>query len=88
MRYAVEMASGAKIHIPSFIKICSAIQKLMGGGVFTDTQIHRTHRQRQHGDRIMVFQLINNIVFQTFSGQWQFCKFQCMLKWCNTTLHV
>jgi hypothetical protein len=37
MTYAVEMGSVATIYIPSFIKIGSGIQKLMGGG-FTDTQ--------------------------------------------------
>jgi hypothetical protein len=31
MNYAVEMASCGMIHISSFIKIGSAIQKLMGG---------------------------------------------------------
>jgi hypothetical protein len=33
MKYAVEMGSGAIIYmyIPSFIKICSGIQKLIGG---------------------------------------------------------
>jgi hypothetical protein len=31
MKYAVGMGSGAKIYIPSFIKIGSAIQKLIGG---------------------------------------------------------
>jgi hypothetical protein len=36
MKYAVEMGSGAIIHIPSFIKIDSDIQKLIGG--FKDTQ--------------------------------------------------
>jgi hypothetical protein len=36
MKYAVEMGSGTMIYIPSFIKIGSAIQKLMGG--YTDTQ--------------------------------------------------
>jgi hypothetical protein len=30
MKYAVEMGSGAMIYIPSFIKIGSGIQKLMG----------------------------------------------------------
>jgi hypothetical protein len=44
MKYAVEMGSDALIYIP---KIGSGIKKLMGGGGFTDTQIHR-----QHGDRI------------------------------------
>jgi hypothetical protein len=41
MKYAVEMGSGAVIYIPSFIKICSGIQKLMGEGI-----------HRQHGDCI------------------------------------
>jgi hypothetical protein len=31
MKYAVEMGSGAVIYIPSFIKIGSGIQKLIGG---------------------------------------------------------
>jgi hypothetical protein len=46
MNYAFEMGSGAMIHIPSFIKIGSAIQNLIGvrGG---DTQTHI-----QHGDYI------------------------------------
>jgi hypothetical protein len=38
MNYAVEMGSGAVICIPSFIKISSGVQKLIGG-------IHR-HRQQ------------------------------------------
>jgi hypothetical protein len=29
--YAIEMGSGAMIYIPSFIKIGSSIQKLIGG---------------------------------------------------------
>jgi hypothetical protein len=41
MKYAVEMDSGAMMgYIPNLIKICSGIQKLIGG-------IHR-----QHGDRM------------------------------------
>jgi hypothetical protein len=36
MKDAVEMGSGAMIYIPSFIKIGSGIQKLIGG--FRDTQ--------------------------------------------------
>jgi hypothetical protein len=43
MKYAVEMGSGAMIYIPVFIKIGSAIQKLISG----DTQTHR-----HQGDRI------------------------------------
>jgi hypothetical protein len=30
-KYAVEMGSGAMIYIPSFIKICSDIQKIISG---------------------------------------------------------
>jgi hypothetical protein len=35
--YASEMGSGAVIYVPSFIKIGSGIQKLMGGA---DTDTH------------------------------------------------
>jgi hypothetical protein len=31
MKYAVEMGSGAMIYTPSFIKIASGIQNLIGG---------------------------------------------------------
>jgi hypothetical protein len=31
MKYAVEMGSGAMMYVPSFIKICSGMQKLLGG---------------------------------------------------------
>jgi hypothetical protein len=37
MKFAIEVGSGAVIYIPSFIKIGSGIQKLMGGGGFTYT---------------------------------------------------
>jgi hypothetical protein len=46
MKYAAEMGSGAVIYIPSFIKIGSGIQKLIG----EETQAHR-----QHGDLISLF---------------------------------
>jgi hypothetical protein len=36
MEYAIEMGSGVMIYIPSFIKTGLGIQKLMGGGIFTD----------------------------------------------------
>jgi hypothetical protein len=36
MKYAVEMGSGVMIYIPSFMKIGSAIQKLMEGIGYTD----------------------------------------------------
>jgi hypothetical protein len=38
MKYAVEMGSVAMIYIPSFIKIGSAIQKLISWG------LHRQHK--------------------------------------------
>jgi hypothetical protein len=40
MKYAVEMGSGAMLYIPSFIKIGSGIQKLIGG--YTDIQTARS----------------------------------------------
>jgi hypothetical protein len=36
MKYTVEMGSGAMIYISSFINIGPGIQKLMGGGGYTD----------------------------------------------------
>jgi hypothetical protein len=43
MKYAVKTGSDAMIYtyIPSFIQIGSGIQKLMEGGVYTDTKIGR-----------------------------------------------
>jgi hypothetical protein len=38
MKYDVEMVSGAIIYVPSFVKISSGIQKLIGG--CTDTERH------------------------------------------------
>jgi hypothetical protein len=37
VKYAVEMGSGALIHIPRFMKIDSGIQKLIGGYAYTKT---------------------------------------------------
>jgi hypothetical protein len=51
MECAVEIGSGAMVYIPSFIKIRSAIQKLIGG----DTQTYR-----QHGDRISLLLFLQN----------------------------
>jgi hypothetical protein len=48
MKYSVEMGSGAMMHVPSFIKIGSGIQKLMEG-------IHR-----QQGDLISLFSFLKN----------------------------
>jgi hypothetical protein len=39
MKYAAEMGSGAMVYMPSFIMIDSAIQKLIGGGGYTDSQL-------------------------------------------------
>jgi hypothetical protein len=47
MKYAIKMGSSAIMYIPSFIKIGSAIQNLIGDG---DKWTHR-----QHGDRISLF---------------------------------
>jgi hypothetical protein len=46
MKHAVEMGSVAMIHIPSFIKAGSDIQKLIGEG-YTDTY-------RQEGDPVIL----------------------------------
>jgi hypothetical protein len=43
VKYAVKIGSRAMIHISSFIKIGSGIEKLLG-------RVAETHRQ--HGDRI------------------------------------
>jgi hypothetical protein len=48
MKYAVQMSSGAMIYIPSFMKIRSDIQTLIG----------RT--QRQQGDRTRLLLLFRN----------------------------
>jgi hypothetical protein len=52
-KYAAEMGSGVTIYkyVPSFIKIVSAIQKLIGG----DSQKHR-----QHGDLISLLLFFKN----------------------------
>jgi hypothetical protein len=50
MKHAVEMGSDTMIYIPSFIKIGSGIQNLIGG-----MDIHR-----QHGDHISLFLFFQN----------------------------
>jgi hypothetical protein len=49
MKYAVETGSGAMVYIPSFIKICSGIQNLIGAGI-----------HRQHGDLISLLLFFQN----------------------------
>jgi hypothetical protein len=39
MKYATEMGSGAMICIPSFIKIGSSIQKLIGAYTHIDSKV-------------------------------------------------
>jgi hypothetical protein len=41
MKHIFKMASGALMYAPSFIKIGSAIQKLIAGDTHTDTHIDR-----------------------------------------------
>jgi hypothetical protein len=49
------MGSGAMIYVPSFIKIGSGIQRLMGG--YTDTH---THTHGQQGDSISLLYFLKN----------------------------
>jgi hypothetical protein len=51
MKYAIEMGSCVMTYIPSFIKIGSGIQKLIG----------EIHRHRQHGDRISLLSFISKL---------------------------
>jgi hypothetical protein len=51
VKYSVEKGSGVMIRIPSFIKICSDIQKLIG----EDSQTHR-----QYGNRISLLLFFKN----------------------------
>jgi hypothetical protein len=64
MKYAVEMGSSAMIYIPSFIKIGSAIQRLMGGG----TQAHRRHDDRIS---ILLFFQNNDSRLKIFPEKWK-----------------
>jgi hypothetical protein len=45
MKYAVEMGSVAKIHIPRFIKIGSGIQRMIGEGSQTAWKSHKLTHQ-------------------------------------------
>jgi hypothetical protein len=51
MKDAVEISLGAVMYIPSFIKIGSDIQKLIG---------RHTQKHRQHDDRISLFSFFQN----------------------------
>jgi hypothetical protein len=55
LNWAVEMGSGAVIYVPSFIKIGSGVQKLIGG-------IHRhTHRQQRDLISLLYFLKIRKV---------------------------
>jgi hypothetical protein len=54
MKYAVEIGSSAMIYIPSFVKIGSGSQKLIG----EDTQ---THRQRGYRISLLLFFKIRKV---------------------------
>jgi hypothetical protein len=56
MNHAVEMGSGAAIHMTNFIKICSGIQTLLGADTHTDTRPHG-----QQGDLITIHLLFFKI---------------------------
>jgi hypothetical protein len=43
MKYAAETDSGATIYVPSFIKIGSDTQKVIGVGTHTHTHTHNIH---------------------------------------------
>jgi hypothetical protein len=49
------MGSGAVIYVPSFIKIASGIQKLMGGGGYTYAPTH-THTATSSHKPTLFFQ--------------------------------
>jgi hypothetical protein len=55
MKYAVAVASGGMMYIPSFITIGSGIKKLLGGGCYTFRQAHR-----QQGDLIGLLLFFQN----------------------------
>jgi hypothetical protein len=52
VNYAIEMNSGAIIYVPSFIKIGSGIQKLIGGGI----HIQKHRRQSDLINLLLFFQ--------------------------------
>jgi hypothetical protein len=52
MKYAIEMGSGSMIYKPSFIKIGSGIQTLIGGIYI--------QKHRQQGDRISLLLFFKN----------------------------
>jgi hypothetical protein len=53
---AIEMGSGAVVYIPSFIKIGSGIQKLIGG-IHRHTQTHTHGQQRDLVSLLYIFKI-------------------------------
>jgi hypothetical protein len=56
MKYTVEMVSGGMIYVPSFIKIGSGVQKLLGE---MHILIHR-HTHRQQGNLVSLLLFFQN----------------------------
>jgi hypothetical protein len=44
MKYVDQIGSGAMIHMPSFIKVCSRIQKLIVGYTYRHTDSMTIHK--------------------------------------------
>jgi hypothetical protein len=53
MKYVVKMGLGVMIYVPSFVKIGSGIQKLIGG-------LHRHTDHRQDGHRMSLLFFVQN----------------------------
>jgi hypothetical protein len=60
MKYAVEMGSDALMYIPSFIKICSGIQTLIGG-------IHRHSDSMEIAEAYFFFFLYKESIVKIWS---------------------
>jgi hypothetical protein len=56
MKHAVEMALGGMTYMPSFLKISSVVQMLLGG-IHMQTQ---RHAHRQQGDFVNILLLFQN----------------------------
>jgi hypothetical protein len=74
MKYAVQMASGAMIYIPSFIKIGSGIRNLMGGYTETQKQIPRQDLLKY---TITIFAFLN--LLEIFTKIQAFLKVFCVV---------
>jgi hypothetical protein len=60
VKCAIQMTSGGTIYIPSFMKIGTGVQSLLGENTHVDTQTHtHTHTQSKQGDLITVLLLLS-----------------------------